>query len=162
MLPNPFGTRIISANAPKSIWNTYSKRKCHAARWTASQPASQPPSLHKNLDFRGCPGPLAKPTKIDHLGTLLGPGEQFPILCRFGGRPCLPAKHIQIDLLGRLSGHGEQIPQTELGVLPQTELGVLTFFARLSPGWSQYFVDFSKTNEILTISTKKFARPQRY
>ena len=123
----PFGTRIISANAPKSIWNTYSKRKCHAACRPASQPASQPASRHKNLDFRGCPGSIAKPTQIDPLGALLGPGEQFPILYCFGGRPCLPAKHIQIDLLGRLSGHGEQIPQTELGVLPQTELGVLFF-----------------------------------
>ena len=28
MLPNPFGTRIISANAAKSIWNTYNTRKC--------------------------------------------------------------------------------------------------------------------------------------
>ena len=103
--PNPIGTRIICANAPKSIWNTYSKRKCHAARRPASQPASQPPSLHKNLDFRGCPGPLAKPTQINPLGAFLGP----PILYCFGGCPCLPAKPTQIDLLGRLSGHSEQI-----------------------------------------------------
>ena len=113
MLPNPFGTRIVSANAMQP------------AGQPASLPASQPASRHKNLDFRGCPGSLAKPTQIDPLGTLLGPCEQFPILCCFGGRPCLPAKPTQIDFLGRLSGHGEQIPQTELGVLPQTELGVL-------------------------------------
>ena len=67
MLPNPFGTHIVNANAMQP------------AGQPAGQPASQPASRHKNLDFRGCPGPIAKPTQIDPLGALLGPGEQFPI-----------------------------------------------------------------------------------
>ena len=71
---------IFKLFQPKSIWNTYSKRKCHAACRPASQPASQPASRHKNLDFQGCPGSLAKPIQIDPLGALLGPGEQFSIL----------------------------------------------------------------------------------
>ena len=89
--PRPFGTRIISANAPKSIWNTYSKRKCHAACRPASQPASQPASRHKNLDFRGCPGPLAKPTQIDPLGALFGLRRAISHFVSFW-RPSLPSR----------------------------------------------------------------------
>ena len=37
---HPFGTRIISANAQKSIWNTYNTRKCTESSQPASQPAN--------------------------------------------------------------------------------------------------------------------------
>ena len=103
----PFGTRIISANAPKSIWNTYSKRKCKAARRPASQPASQPASRHKNLDFRGCPGSLAKPTQIDPLGALLGPGEQFSILNFVGGS----SVYFKINMFAWPPGSSTAAPQ---------------------------------------------------
>ena len=42
---NHFGTRIISANVPKSIWNTYNKRKCSTSIWNTNFYTQMLPNL---------------------------------------------------------------------------------------------------------------------
>ena len=69
---------------------------------------------HKNLDFGGSSGPLAKPFQIDAVGALSGSGQQIPILTSFGDRPGLPAKPIQIDPLEGLWGPCQRIQLFEI------------------------------------------------
>ena len=69
---------------------------------------------HKNLDFGGLSGPLAKPFQIDPVGAFSDPGQQIPILTFFGGRPGPPAKPIQIDHLEVLWGSCQRIQIFEI------------------------------------------------